>query len=353
LANDLQATGIFFDRTLSDTGSAMTRVRMQQIASRKAKPFLKWAGGKTQLLAQFADHYPQQLAGGEITRYVEPFLGGGAVFLDVVQRFSIVEAVLFDINAELILAYRVVQKEPHRLIERLSQLHANYYALDDDQRDRYFYQIRDAYNAQRGEVDYHQFSKLWIERTALMIFLNKTCYNGLFRVNSRGMFNVPFGRYKRPAILDEQNILHVSSLLQMATLRVGPFQACEQHIDDRTFVYFDPPYRPISATSSFTSYSPQRFGEAEQIALSEFFALLDRTRKAKLMLSNSDPTHLVPDDDFFEACFAGYNIHRVHASRMINTNARKARQDPRAADHELLRTDFLQSTVDTLFVGSR
>jgi DNA adenine methylase len=313
----------------------MTQVRTQQIRNRKARPFLKWAGGKTQLLAQFASHYPHQLASGEISRYVEPFLGGGAVFLDVVQRFSISEAVLFDINKELILAYRVVQQKPQQLIEHLSQLHAHYYALDDDRRERYFYEIRDAYNGQRGEVDYQRFSDLWIERTAFMIFLNKTCYNGLFRVNSKGMFNVPFGRYKRPAILDEQNILHVSSLLEMAILRVGPFQACEQYIDDRTFVYFDPPYRPISATSSFTSYSAQRFGDADQIALSEFFATLDRTCSAKLMLSNSDPTHLVPDDDFFEACYAAYRIHRVQASRMINTDARKRGKIP-----ELLITNY-------------
>jgi len=313
----------------------MTQVRTQQIASRKAKPFLKWAGGKTQLLAQFASHYPRQLAGGEISRYVEPFLGGGAVFLDVVQRFSISEAVLFDINSELILAYQVVQQKPQHLIECLSQLHAHYYSLDDRRRERYFYEIRDAYNSQRSEIDYQQLSDLWIVRTAFMIFLNKTCYNGLFRVNSKGMFNVPFGRYKRPAILDEQNIVHVSSLLQMATLRVGPFQTCKQYVDDRTFVYFDPPYRPISATSSFTSYSTQRFGDADQIALSEFFATLDRTSRAKLMLSNSDPTHLVPADDFFEACYAGYNIHRVHASRMINTNARKRGKIP-----ELLITNY-------------
>ncbi len=313
----------------------MTQVRPKQIASRKARPFLKWAGGKTQLLAQYASHYPHQLASGEINRYVEPFLGGGAVFLDVVQRFSIAEAVLFDINNELILAYRVVQQKPQELIERLSQLHAHYYALNDDRREHFYYGIRDAYNGQRDEVDYQPFSDAWIERTAFMIFLNKTCYNGLFRVNSKGMFNVPFGRYKRPAILDEQNILHVSSLLQMASLHVGPFQACEQYIDDRTFVYFDPPYRPISATSSFTSYSTRRFGDADQIALSEFFARLDRTCRAKLMLSNSDPTHLVPDDDFFEACYAGYNIHRVHASRMINTNARKRGKIP-----ELLITNY-------------
>ena len=320
---------------LPDISSIMMQVRNQQIRSRKAKPFLKWAGGKTQLLAQFAAHYPRQLVNGEISRYVEPFLGGGAVFLDVVQRFPISEAVLFDINKELILAYRVVQQEPQRLIERLGQLHSHYYVLDEDRRERYFYDIRDAYNAQRSGIDYERFSELWIVRTAFMIFLNKTCYNGLFRVNSRGKFNVPFGRYKRPAILDDLNILHVSALLQRATLRVGPFQACEKYVDEQTFVYFDPPYRPISATSSFTSYSAQRFGDADQVDLSEFFARLDRAHNAKLMLSNSDPTHLVPDDDFFETCYAGYRIQRVHASRMINTDARKRGKIP-----ELLITNY-------------
>ncbi len=313
----------------------MTDACTQPTKGRKARPFLKWAGGKSQLLAQFSAHYPEELGKGEICRYVEPFLGGGAVFLDVVQRFTVAQSVLFDINRELILAYRVVQQAPQGLVESLGELHKHYYSLDDNRRERYYYQIRDEYNSQCGEIDYERFSDRWIARTAFMIFLNKTCYNGLFRVNSRGLFNVPFGRYRRPAILDAQNIFLVSALLQRAELVVGNFQASEPHIDEQTFVYFDPPYRPVSATSSFTSYSSHRFGDTEQTALAQFFAEMDRSRRAKLMLSNSDPTHLQPDDDFFETRYAGYRIHRVYASRMINTDARKRGKIP-----ELLITNY-------------
>ena len=287
------------------------------------RPFLKWAGGKTQLLAQFAVHYPRELSEGKITRYVEPFLGGGAVFLDVAQRFSVSRAILFDINAELILAYKVVQRRPQQLIELLREHQEAYTLRSESERKDYFYQIRDAYNTQRSLVNHSQFSDLWAARAAYMIFLNKTCFNGLFRVNSKGKFNVPFGRYKRPSILDEENILRVSDLLQVAELHVGTFQSCGRYVDTTTFVYFDPPYRPISPTSSFTSYSKDKFDDTDQIALAQFFAQLDSSVKPKLMLSNSDPTNLDPDDHFFDSLYAPYQIHKVYANRMINSNAVK------------------------------
>jgi len=281
-----------------------------------AKPFLKWAGGKSQLLAQLAAHYPPQLATGEIKRYVEPFVGGGALFLDVMQRFPIPEAFLFDINPELILVYRVVQQAAEALIAHLQAQQEAYLARSPQARAAYFYEMRAAYNAQRPTIDHAHFSEAWILRAAQMIFLNKTCFNGLYRVNARGDFNTPVGRYQHPAIFTAGNIRAVSRLLQRAELRAGHFHAAAAVIDDHTFVYFDPPYRPLSATAHFTAYAAQRFDDADQIALAHFFAHLHTTRGAKLMLSNSDPA-----DDFFETLYTGFHIHRVWANRMINADA--------------------------------
>lgn len=286
-----------------------------------AKPFIKWAGGKGQLLSQFADHYPGGLRDGSITRYVEPFVGGGAVFLDVLQRCETCQARLFDINPELILVYKVVQQQPHALIDLLSRHSDAYYDRDEEKRKELFYEMRDAYNAQLAQIDFDTFSDAWVRRAAYMIFLNKTCFNGLYRVNSKGKFNVPFGKYKRPTIVDAENIRNVSRYLQRAELFVGRFEESEPHITDRSFVYFDPPYRPLSTTSNFTSYSKYGFTDRDQIALAHYFAHLDRRGGAKLMLSNSNPKNVDPDDDFFEALYGNYNIHTVEANRMINSNA--------------------------------
>ncbi len=218
----------------------------------------------------------------------------------------------------------------------LRKHHQTYYAYDESQRKQYFYEVRHAYNAQRSQIDFDRFADQWIVRAAYMIFLNKTCYNGLYRVNSSGGFNVPFGRYKRPSILDEPNLLAVSALLQNAKLLSGRFQDCEQFIDDHTFVYFDPPYRPISATSSFTSYSKDKFDDDDQIELAQFFARLDSRYQAKLMLSNSDPANVDPADGFFQSIYGNFRIHTVWANRMINSQAQKTRENYRIVDHQLL-----------------
>ena len=300
-----------------------------------AKPFLKWAGGKSQLLPQFEAHFPSELAAGKINRYIEPFLGGGALFLSIAQRYTIQQAYLTDINPELILVYQVVKNNVIDLIAQLMQHQRAYDASSEDERTTYFYAIRDLYNVQRAEIDFNCYSDAWVTRAARMIFLNKTCFNGLFRVNHQGGFNVPFGRYKNPAICDPENLRRVSALLQSAELHVAPFTACEQWVTPETFVYFDPPYRPISATSSFTSYSSDRFDDAAQIALAKFFAHLDKEYGAKLMLSNSDPTPINPEDDFFDRIYEGFKLHHVWASRMINSQAHK-----RGKISELLITNY-------------
>ena len=300
------------------------------------RPFLKWAGGKTQLLEQFEKHYPHELKEGRIGRYVEPFLGSGAVFLDLVQRYKVGALFLSDYNAELILAYRVIQRDPERLIERLNEHQLRYQAAAEDEREGYFYKIRDGYNRQLASIDFARYSDRWITRAAHMIFLNKTCYNGLFRVNASGRFNVPFGRYKKPSICDAENIWGVSTLLQAAELRVAGFQECARFVTDDAFVYFDPPYRPLSATASFTSYSKAKFNDTHQRELAAFFTMLDAENGAKLMLSNSDPTNTDPNDTFFDDLYAAHQIHRVRANRMINSNAAK-----RGKITELLVTNYV------------
>jgi DNA adenine methylase len=300
-----------------------------------ARPFLKWAGGKSQLLSQFERYYPPELQRGEIHRYVEPFVGGGAVFLDVVQRYDVGEAYLIDVNLKLILAYRVIRRAPEQLIARLRAIHDCYYALAEGERKPYYYAMRAAYNALQREVDPDRFSDAWVARTAHLIFLNKTCYNGLYRVNAKGEFNVPFGRYVRPAILDEGNLRALSALLQRTELVAGDFYRAERFVDDDTFVYFDPPYRPLSQTASFTSYARRRFDDDDQVALGRFYAHLDRTCGARLMLSNSDPANVDPGDDFFRRLYGEFNLHRVRANRTINAHA-----DKRGKVTELVITNY-------------
>jgi len=300
-----------------------------------AKPFLKWAGGKAQLISQFSEFYPRELKQGQIKKYVEPFIGGGAVFLNVVQNYDIEGAYLNDINEELIIAYRVLQRDPETLCEFLHRFQQQYDSLAQEQRERYFYEVRENYNAQRFQINYKRYSENWIPRAAQLIFLNRTCYNGLFRLNRSGEFNVPFGRYKNPRILDEDNVMNLSRVLQIAEIRVADFETCEGWVDGDTFVYFDPPYRPISQTSSFTSYSKHEFGDEQQTRLSQFYARLDRNYGAKLMLSNSDPTNENPGDDFFSELYRDFNIHKVRAARMINSKASK-----RGPIYELLITNY-------------
>lgn len=301
----------------------------------QAKPFMKWAGGKSQLLRQFKNYYPKELINGKIKKYFEPFIGGGAVFLDIVQKFPIESAFLTDINEELIIAYKVIQRNPDTLIEYLRKYSNQYYKLSEEERKEYFYEVRTNLNLQRFQVNYQRYSDNWVPRAAQLIFLNKTCFNGLFRLNKKGEFNVPFGKYKNPKIVDENNILALSKILQIAEINVGNFDSTEHKIDENSFVYFDPPYRPISKTSSFTSYSKYNFGESEQIQLAKYFSKLHTERKPKLMLSNSDPKNENPDDTFFEKLFNGFYINKVNANRMINCNGNN-----RGIISELLITNY-------------
>jgi len=301
----------------------------------KARPFLKWAGGKSQLLAQLENYYPSDLRAGRIRRYVEPFLGGGAVFFAIAQRYPIESAYLSDINPDLVLTWQVVQQRPADLLDILERYQRAYNQTPEERRGHLFLTMRDAFNKGRPDINTAKRSADWIRRAAQLIFLNKTCFNGLFRLNSKGEFNVPFGKYKTAVICDAANLMAASHALQKAEIRQADYTECWPRVNESTFVYFDPPYRPLSRTASFTTYTGGGFSDAEQIRLAQFFRRLDREKNARLMLSNSDPTNENPDDSFFERIYPGYNVFRVSAGRAINSNGEK-----RGKISELLITNY-------------
>jgi DNA adenine methylase len=283
-----------------------------------ATPFFKWAGGKNQLLLEFDKRFPTELRTGALDRYVEPFIGGGAVFFYISQLFPMKESFICDVNEELILTYKVVKQDVHALLSLLTQYQDRYDTLDEAGRSSMYYEVRGELNANRDGFDYSNYGSRWIERAAELLFLNKTCFNGLFRLNSKGEFNVPFGRYKNPRVVNESNLMKVSGLLAHTTILLGDFSVCRGYIDERTFVYIDPPYRPLNQTSSFTSYSQGGFSEQDQIRLSWFFTAIDQIG-AKVMLSNSDPKNEDPTDHFFDDLYQAFRIERVLAKRLINS----------------------------------
>ncbi|MEB3886680.1 DNA adenine methylase [Lyngbya sp. CCY1209] len=299
---------------------------MTKSPQKTAQPFLKWAGGKSQLLSQFENLYPLELKQGQIQHYIEPFIGGGAVFFEVAQKYQIASASIYDINPELILVYQVIQKDVERLIEEVGNLARDYHQCPLTERKCFYFKLRDRYNLQKQEIGDRQYDSHWVSRAALLIFLNRTCFNGLFRLNSKGEFNVPPGSYKNPKILDADNLRSVSELLQIAEIAVGDFELCEPAIKPGTLIYFDPPYRPLSKTANFTSYSTFTFCDRQQTRLAQFFRHLDTTHDVKMMLSNSDPKNEDPTDDFFEELYQPFKIHRVSANRAINSNGKKRGQ---------------------------
>ena len=295
----------------------------------QGQPFIKWAGGKGQLLSTFREFYPQSLTTGKIRRYVEPFVGGGAVLFDVLQSFPVEEAVIIDINRDLINAYKAVRDHVERLISLLGEMERDYLAEDTEARKKAYYGIRKAFNLRKagdGKVD--------LEEASQFIFLNKTCFNGLYRVNKSGHFNVPFGDYKNPTICDAENLTTASILLKKVEILHGDFRKASSYADSETLVYFDPPYRPLSATSSFTSYSKQDFTDEDQTALADFYRQM-HDRGALLMLSNSDPHNVNPLDCFFDDLYNGFNIYRIQAMRSISSKG-----DGRGPLSEILVTNY-------------
>lgn len=300
----------------------------------KAKPFLKWAGGKSQLINQIKTHLPRQLQQGTIPKYAEPFIGGGAVFFFMARNFQLREFFIADTNRDLILTYKIIQQDVEALIELLSDIQYEYHRMNSEQQKAFFYETRTSFNENLESVNVSLLNQQAIHRAARLIFLNHTCFNGLYRVNSKGAFNVPFGSYKNPKICNADNLKSVANLLANTHIHHGDFTACEHFIDHQTFVYFDPPYRPISKTASFNAYAKGRFDDDEQKRLATFCRLINDTG-AKLMLSNSDPHNRNPHDNFFQTLYEGFTIRKILARRAINSNGSK-----RGEVTELLITNY-------------
>lgn len=292
-----------------------------------SKPFLKWAGGKSQLLNEIEKYFPPEIFEGRIYKYFEPFVGGGAVFFHISNNFSINESFICDINQELILTYKIIRDFIDDLIEQLEILQIKFIDLSSEDRKLYYYHLRKIFNENIENIDFEKINSKSINRAAQTIFLNHTCYNGLFRVNQAGEFNVPYGCYKNPKILDKTNLLNVSLSLQNTRIELGDFSTFTDLIDKNSFVYFDPPYIPISKSANFTSYSSKSFNRLDQLRLAKYSQFLNSIG-TKVMLSNSDPTNikvyqnnLFNDfDTFFENEFIryGFNIKKVKARRNIN-----------------------------------
>ncbi|MEE0265887.1 MAG: DNA adenine methylase [Acutalibacteraceae bacterium] len=302
--------------------------RYNKAEEKTVKPFLKWAGGKGQLIREIEHYYP--FAYGRITKYAEPFVGGGAVLFDILNKYDLEEIYISDINAELINTYRVIRDNIDTLIEMLYAIQNDFIPMDTDNRKKYYIEKRMRFN----DLKINGNKNNNIEQAALMIFLNKTCFNGLFRVNKKGLFNVPIGAYKNPIICDENNLREVSKKLQGVVIVCEDYKKSSDFIDENTFVYFDPPYRPITDTASFTAYTENLFSDKEQIELARFVDDMHR-KGAKILVSNSDPRNSNKEDDFFDNIYSAYKISRVEATRMINCNS-----EARGKIKELLISNF-------------
>ncbi|MEM7770983.1 MAG: DNA adenine methylase [Cyanobacteria bacterium P01_E01_bin.6] len=264
-----------------------------------SRPFLKWAGGKSRVLPQYLPYFPEH------TTYYEPFIGGGAIFFYLLPG----QAVLADINEELVNVYRCIRNDVEAMIEQLA-VHQENHCKD------YYYDVR-------SNPGSHA-----IARAARFLYLNKTCFNGLYRENSKGQFNVPIGRYKKPTICDPSLLRAASCALKPVAIAHEPFEAILGRAKTSSdFVYFDPPYFPISATSNFTGYNRYSFTKDDQIRLRDAFVTLAE-RGVKVMLSNSDCL-------FIRELYEGFNIRVIHAARAINSNAKR-----RGKITELLITSY-------------
>lgn len=272
------------------------------------KPFIKWAGGKSQLIEEIESRLPKQFKEREDITYIEPFVGGGAVLFYLLTHYhNIKKAIINDINFDLINCFNIVKNEPQKLITKLRYYEHIYNSFDNEGwRKEYYLANRDLYN----DLEFDP-----IEEAALFIFLNKTCFNGLYRVNKNGKFNVPFGRYQDPNICDEEKILYCSKLLQNVTILCDDFEKTLSCAEGYTFFYLDPPFRPISNTSHFNNYNSIDFDDKEQIRL-KFFCDTINESHCDFLLSNSDSE----ENSFFDELYNNYKIERVLSRRNINSD---------------------------------
>lgn len=281
----------------------------------KAKPFIKWVGGKGQLLTQLDELLPHDFEYWDNVTYIEPFVGGGAMLFYMLQQYpNIKRAVINDINEDLTTCYKNVRDNVEALIDSLAAIEKEYKSIpQEEERKNFFLRMRDRYNLKNLEP---------VENTTLFFFLNRTCFNGLYRVNKNGLFNVPFGRYANPIICDPELLREDSKLLKRVEILTGDFTETFSYASGNTLFYFDPPYRPLSDTSSFNDYAKEAFNDEAQVRLKEY---CDKIHEAGFlfMLSNSDCKGKNEADNFFDVLYSSYQIDRVWASRNINANPSK------------------------------
>ena len=297
-----------------------------------AKPFLKWAGGKRQLIPTIQAALPDTFAQETDLTYIEPFIGGGAVLFWMLQQYpNVRRAIINDINPDLTTAYRVVQQRPEELIKALSAVQEFYHKLPTEGvRRSYFEELRAEFNQRPLEP---------LRNTVVLIFLNRTCFNGLYRVNSKGGFNVPFGRYDRPTICNAATIRADSALLARVTILNGDFAEVLTHVPNNGFFYFDPPYKPLSKTALFNAYAIETFDDASQCRLAAFCRDLD-AQGHRWLLSNSDVQNTDVADAYFDDLYAGFAVRRVQAKRIINSKA-----EGRGHIRELLINNFAPTEI--------
>lgn len=296
-----------------------------------AKPFVKWVGGKSQLIEQLEALLPADFDRWKDVTYIEPFVGGGAMLFYMLQAHpNIQKAVINDINPNLTTCYKVVRDNPSDLVNSLRAIQEEYYTLlAEESRKDFYLSMREEFNSKSLDP---------IRNTTLFFFLNRTCFNGLYRENKSGLFNVPFGRYDRPTICDAATILADSELLKKVEILTGDYQDTFAQANAQTLFYFDPPYRPLNNTSSFNDYTKETFNDLAQVRLKEF---CDKVVAAgyHFMLSNSDCK-----DGFFDDLYGQYVIERVWASRSVNANASK-----RGKLTEILVHDYKEIKQNRLF----
>lgn len=301
---------------------------------KKAKPFIKWVGGKGQLIEQLEAKLPADFDNWKNATYIEPFIGGGAMLFYMLQQHpNIKHAVINDINSDLITCYKIVRDNVEQLIPALRDIQAQYYALSNmDAKREMFMATRQRYNEKNLDP---------VENTTLFFFLNRTCFNGLYRVNKKGLFNVPCGKYLQPIFCDEITLRADSELLKRVEILEGDFERTLQYAKGMTLFYFDPPYRPLSDTSSFKDYTKEAFNDDSQIRLKKF---CDKIVAAghNFMLSNSDCKGKNEEDNFFDLLYDGYFIDKVMATRNVNANGAKRGKISELLIHSYINTKDYQ-----------
>lgn len=308
-------------------------------SNKKAKPFLKWAGGKKQVKTCIGDILSHKIKKNTIDNYFEPFLGGGAIFFHLLEKgYKFNNVYLGDINKELILTWKVIQDKPYELIDNLQKFSNKFKRYSPECQKKYYYNTRDAFNESLEGFNYDELSDEQILRASQMIFLNKTCFNGLYRVNRSGKFNVPMGKYKNPLICDKDNILKVHEVLNGVNIYCQDYSKFLDDIDENSFVYLDPPYLPIKKTS-FTNYDSSGFGVKEQIELSKFCESVDEKR-AKFILSNSDPKNYDPNCNFFKDYYGILDLKVCNHKKIMVRRSINSKGNKRGPINELLIYNF-------------